>query len=200
MNEKFKGPEDSAKLAKRLMQAVTEVNKSEALDFINEVDSIVHEDVVKVPEPVFRDIFLPVFKGEVKHNQRDFIAHWMGIAGGPTSPVEVVDLKGDVIFTVPPIYDTERVLTDRSKGKSYSSMFSLLAEDSRVFAQRAAVEFAAAAAERIEGQIDNTKPSSIQQWKIIFDHYGITRKDATSQPSGIVDTDPAKSIEKDFEF
>lgn len=78
--------------------------------------------MARIPEIIFVRDFLPMFAGEVPYNQ-DLIAVWYQISGGAFNRVNIVDRKGDVVNTVPPIIDRNVLPTDNKRGESTYSLF-----------------------------------------------------------------------------
>jgi len=59
-----------------------------------------------VPEYIFRDVFLPILHGDVVLKNGATIQHWAALSQGYNYPVDVLNEKGQVIFTTPPYFDT----------------------------------------------------------------------------------------------
>ena len=81
---------------------------SEKINFIynrlNEPSSL-----TKLPLQVFDQYFAPYFFGQkALERDSDMFSTWVGIAGSPMAPVEIVD-NNKVVFVVPPLYDTEAI-------------------------------------------------------------------------------------------
>lgn len=71
----------------------------------NALGTVAKEDSARMPERNFREVFLPFFAGDEKLVYPVTIAHWLHFAGSPYHEVQVIDLSGKVLFTVPPVYD-----------------------------------------------------------------------------------------------
>lgn len=79
----------------------------------------------KLPEEIFVNYFLPFFSGKVEVSKEPVLSNWIGIAGTPMSEVDVVDTKGDKIFTVPALFDTNIIdVVNRERGRSLQDIFS----------------------------------------------------------------------------
>lgn len=66
-----------------------------------------YQEITRLPENVFVEVFLPFFSGEKNFDdEKDIIIKWVSIAGNPTKEVHVVDEAGTILFTVPAIMDT----------------------------------------------------------------------------------------------
>ena len=75
----------------------------------------------KLPERIFIQSFLPFFCGETKLEQQpDVLVLWYGIAGSPSSEVEIIDNKGDTLFRVPALIDTSIINPIRSDKNNIS--------------------------------------------------------------------------------
>jgi hypothetical protein len=99
------------------------INKSEASYKALVVDPMA--SLTRLPEEVFVKEFLPYFSGKLPMPvEPPLLSIWIGIAGSPTSEVQIVDAKGNNIYTVPPMSDTETV--DIAKGQNSHSMKQIL--------------------------------------------------------------------------
>lgn len=135
-----------------------------------------HHKHSQVPEDLFKEYFLPYFtENKSISDQPDIIAKWIGIAGTPMSEVDVVDMAGDVLFTVPSLFDSAIInATDRKAGNSLadiSSEFDLKSNNIPVVAQNFLNNEL-----RQKLSIVDTKqanPKAREQWAAIFDRYGI---------------------------
>lgn len=60
----------------------------------------------KLPEHLFVNTFLPFFSGELSLNEKpDLLLTWYSIAGSQFNEVDIINPKGEIIFTVPAIAD-----------------------------------------------------------------------------------------------
>ncbi len=171
--------ENSTRLG-RLMEKLGAEDLAAEGDFISEMTKAIKEPPKRVPEYVFREIFLPAFAGtdpEVSKKSGDFIAHWVGVVGSPTESAEVVDHVGNVLFNVPPIYDSSLLNTTKAErpSMSYSSILTNLSETSKVNPQAAWGEFAHKTTERLDSSLSAQSDSNptVQGWSKIFEYYGI---------------------------
>lgn len=108
-------------------------------------DSLITEDVrasfqrviddstraaTRMPEQQFVKVFLPVLaNGFINGNDEALDIHkWMSVAGGPLRPVDIIDESGEVLFTVPPIYETTGIHSDNSHNSVFDIMSNLKLE------------------------------------------------------------------------
>lgn len=68
------------------------------------------DSVVTIPEENFVRVFLPFFNGDEELNIYNVtMRHWHGVAGGPFNEVNVADRNGNIIYTVPPVFDNTAI-------------------------------------------------------------------------------------------
>lgn len=162
-------------IAESLTRRLENAEMAEEREFIDDlITTIESEPNVRVPEPVFREIFLPYITGEKEIKQGDDtvepIKHWMGLAGGATSKVDVVDVKGNVLFTVPPVLDPAciNLSADRASASAFSTIFSSYEDTSRVHWALGRKQLVEDLSEKTAGLFN--KPSD-DAWKPVLDYY-----------------------------
>lgn len=121
-------------LADSFTKALTTQDMSSEKDFINDMLNQITEPPKKIPEPVFREIFLPYFTGEKTPDANNSaIAHWIGLVGSASEVADIVNVKGEVLFQVPPMCDSSRLnVTDRGNGRNFAQIFTTYGEESKV--------------------------------------------------------------------
>lgn len=122
-------------LAESFTKEIAQIDQDSERAFINDLIEAVSTPPKKIPEPVFREIFLPYFTGERKPDPKNSaIAHWIGLVGSASEPADIVDVKGDVLFQVPPMYDSSVIDTRRNSkdAKNFATIFSVYEEEARV--------------------------------------------------------------------
>lgn len=122
-------------LAESFTKEIAKIDEESERAFINNLIDAVTTPPKKIPEPVFREIFLPYFTGERKPDPNNSaIAHWIGLVGSASDPADIVDVKGDVLFQVPPMYDSSVIDTRRNSkdAKNFATIFSVYEEEARV--------------------------------------------------------------------
>lgn len=90
-------------------------------------DALVTEpknEVNMLPETIFVSVFLPFFAGELTPEQsKRRTAEWISIAGAPTAEVGIMDDEGELLYKVPPLFDTSSIDVTKQSGISFSEMF-----------------------------------------------------------------------------
>jgi len=83
---------------------------------INELASALEDESMvrkaKLPENVFKDFFVPALTGELKENDVT-IMKYVEYAGSPYAEVDIIDDKGEVMFTCPPLYNRSAPKIDK---------------------------------------------------------------------------------------
>ncbi|BAS05016.1 hypothetical protein [Ralstonia phage RSF1] len=126
------------------------------------------------PEELFVEHFLPLFAGEVAPTAHVNYQTWLEkVAGGEKVSVDIVDTQGNVLFTVPPLFDTSILEQAKPGGESmtlierhYSRLKEFDAAGSQVFLNR-----------KLSGLHIKDKPTeqvyeNIRIWNAIFERYG----------------------------
>jgi hypothetical protein len=76
------------------------------------------EDVARLPEDQFVNVFLPLLAGDTELPYPATIADWISIAGSPYKCVDVFDNStGEILFRVPPFFDYHGVNPVRNISK-----------------------------------------------------------------------------------
>lgn len=127
----------------------------------------------KIPEDVFIHHFLPFFSGEAV-DRNECMSRWLSVAGTPLSSVDVFDHKGDVLFTVPPIYDTSVINVANNTGSSLldiASSYNLKKNNIPAIAEKYAVD---EMSKKTVSLIQESEQLSNNQktWNNIFKRYG----------------------------
>jgi hypothetical protein len=160
-------------LRKAFSESIGQIDPAFEKDFINDLANAVSEPLKRIPEPVFREIFLPYFTGDkLPDRSNDAISHWVGLVGSATSEAEVVNTRGDVIFRVPALYDTTVINSSASKsrGASFSAIFDQYEDNSKIHKDMARGYLANALAEKGGVGISDQKDAQ-NAWLPILKHY-----------------------------
>lgn len=96
----------------KLENAIAEKYRNEIIGISSVLEeSNTHEGKANIAEDIFVNVFLPFFAGE-ENIYKVGLGNWVTVAtnggslpGGQFREVDVIDDKGKVLFTVPPIYD-----------------------------------------------------------------------------------------------
>lgn len=133
----------------------------------------------KCPEYIFKEEFLPFFKKfaynkiDKKDNASHTLMHkWLCISGGHYKSVDILDHKGDVLFTVPPIFNQDTINMDNLKG----SYFQDIVKEAKKKGER----FPDEGNSYLYNKLSNLPPfinnpetvnDDLDKWREIFDRY-----------------------------
>lgn len=140
----------------------------------------------KLLEPLFRQYFLPFFTNSVVPSpDNSAYAYWVGVAGSPTSEVDVIDESGKILFTVPALLNTNslEVLQSRHRGPSVKDLYLEYAQMSQGLAPVATNAWNRGLYDKMQDIITSDNPSyqsDREKWKKIYDYYGLTPKNDTT--------------------
>jgi len=170
-------------IAESFTKQISKIDQETERAFISGVLEAVQAPPKKIPEPVFREIFMPYLVGDkVPNAENDVLAHWIGLVGSATDPADIVDTKGDTLFQVPPVYDTSDLSTIRSeKGMGFATIFEQYQEQSKVhgmLGKRFLVEELSnkAAANIPEGSLEG------RGWLPALEYYGLVKPTHDATP------------------
>lgn len=173
--------ENEVQRAQQLISALNKATNPDTSQFKKDMAELLEEpEIKKIPLPVFEDIFLPMIQGKVESlNEVNNWGHWAGLVGA-TSPADVCDANGSILFTVPPMIDTSVINQDRDS-KITNVMMN--------YAETASVNPVRAKGELVNGlvsEISNTlkKPEGQKySWDGMFRYYGLINEETKPQTS-----------------
>jgi len=71
---------------------------------------VIEQPVGRLPERIFKETFFPYFSGQKTLDPgSEILKIWVGIAGNPGNCVDIIDDGNDVLFRIPPLYNTDFV-------------------------------------------------------------------------------------------
>ena len=137
--------------------------------------------LAKLPLHVFNQYFAPYFFGQKPLEQdSDMFSAWVGIAGSPMAPVEIID-NGNVVFVVPALYDTNAI--NLMKGNNVSRVMDEFSNHSNSL-PAVSMKFVQNRLLPEADQIAKPTTGNNEQWKLVADHYLPTEtKTSSSQTS-----------------
>lgn len=137
------------------------------------------ETMAVCPEGVFKEIYLPVFSGQVI-NERAVNA-WIYMAGGPLKRVKVVnDAENEVLFEVPSWFSTDHMSITAPKDTSVPSFGETVAQALMCIhhsPHKATEAFQEATLSYLRKNIDAKSVNPVfDEWAAIFERYGISQE------------------------
>jgi hypothetical protein len=173
------------KTMKRMQDTILDNAKQQEELFFNGIVKASQEARTKLPEEVFVKNFLPFFSGQQSIKEYpSVIPNWIGIAGSPTSPVDVINDSGDVLYTVPGFYDTTVIKANaRFEGSSLGDTMVHYEMDKSVIPQRANNRINKELEKKLPGifQESSVKSENKKSWNTIFEKYGIKTNENTKK-------------------
>ncbi len=137
---------------------------------------VVKAPVNTLPENIFKEVFLPYFIGEKNIVEDSQILNtWIGIAGNPGNPVDIVNDANEVLFRVPPLFPTdfinntpERPLPYDGIIQQYETRAAVLPEVGKQFLDQAL---------NVTKKTVMTTNTNVEKykdmWNNVFNHYNI---------------------------
>lgn len=107
-------------------------------DFFHELVEVRNEETIKdIPEPVFREYFLPLFKLMIKpealteeeiKDKEERIRIWFSVVGDRLHSARIIAEDGSVLFEIPALYQTDLISAVRDEDSPSFSEIILTAE------------------------------------------------------------------------
>lgn len=148
----------------------------------------------RLAEDIFSSVFLPMFLGKPNPRYPDISAgNWATLAGSPHTPVDVVNVQGEVVFQVPPLVQSQLLAPITGKlgvdmsfvtnqARLYSSSLPQVAENylREELTKRTSLM-----------KSDADTEETLTAWKKILTFYGLLTADTSTQSSNkpVVDLD-----------
>lgn len=132
-------------------------------------------DIRKLPENVFVYHFLPWFAG-TSTDKNVNAAAWVDIAGSANVPVHIVDNSGEILYTIPPLFDRTIVQTSSADRDMPGMNHVLITFDqlSRISPRRAELYYLQELEKR---KILDDKTIKLREkvkfWNDLFKRYGL---------------------------
>jgi hypothetical protein len=166
---------------KRASEIGEELYKSLVLDY----------PVSKLPEKVFNQTFLPYFTGQKSIEENpEILKIWISIAGNPGSSVDIIDNNSDdVLFRVPPLYNTDFVQPPTGGSIPYEGIIHEFQEKSASSPKlgNAFLKNVLDTTKKIIVTNNNHVEEYKEMWNKIFDYYHIGEVQEKKDTSGISD-------------
>lgn len=171
------------KLAAAIDGMYRDVDRAESSSYIDDLIKTVDLPNPKIPENVFKELFYPYLIGDKESSDdNQVLAHWCGVVGSASQEVDIVNVKGDVLFTVPPVYDTSVIATtDKLPLPSFGAIFTELGEQAMIHPDIARGYFKEAIVPKFQSKVGETDMSA---WIPALTFYGLMKPDDNKAPTG----------------
>lgn len=151
-----------------------DIEQAQFHDVLTRLDQAFADKTATVPEPVFVGLFLPFFAygKNPKHDVK--LEHWvMNVAKSATNSVDVVNQQGEVLFTVPPIFDASVVDPAKPDAEPFSHIVAEFRQRTEIMPQvgKAYLEQAFARRQFIKS-LPEKVVANLRIWDAIFARYG----------------------------
>jgi hypothetical protein len=144
-----------------------------------ELNLIAEDDVSRLPEPIFVEVFLPLFAGEaLKHPKESTIAGWISIAGTPYKEVDIFDpATNKVLFRCPPLFDYNGVNPVRNAAdrgaRPIAEIVQMAGELTNLHPNQGIAFLSRELNKRALTMNTTAKLApNMQRWSVVFERYG----------------------------
>lgn len=146
-------------------------------DFDKSFDALLQIEAMnrtKIPEELFKGVFLGLFANLEHQHPEATIQNWIGIAGSPFNAVDVV-ANNQVIFTVPPIFSKDAIKPQElNRGEPLSHVVAIaekLSMRSPIEGQNYIDNKYAAASRKLQNGVDRL--AYAKEWNAILKRYNL---------------------------
>lgn len=146
-------------------------------DFDKAIDSLTSIEKAnrpRIPEELFKTVFLGLFANLNNQHPDATIQNWVAIAGNPFTEVDVCG-EGKVLFTVPALFNKDAI---KPQIMGQSEPLSHIVATAQQLSARSPIEGQnyidnkyASTSRKIQNQVDRL--AYVQEWNMIFKRYGL---------------------------
>lgn len=94
-----------------------EMELSEQQQVLQTLEKVFENRNPRLPENVFHGVFLPFFCQDPAPKYQVTLQNWINVCIHPSSPVDITDAQGNVIYTVPPLIHRDVVNSKNTEGQ-----------------------------------------------------------------------------------
>lgn len=162
-----------------MAKSLKDNDNKELTSFIDETyNELINSKVNNIiPEIVFKEYFLNFFYNMTQGDtESSLYLKWLELSGGVYNEIDVVDVNGNVIYTVPPIFSRPNVDDDIMKGKNFDKIINMFNLKKARF-ETEGTNYLLNELSSINNGISTVgvETDSIR-WYNIFDRYGLIKK------------------------
>lgn len=155
-------------------QVLLERADNDIREIMTSLHQVEQTDHFRMQEALFKDAFLPLFANEKVADPRITMGFYVDMIGNAFRSVDVIDEAGNLVFTVPPVFNRETLRTAMAGGRtSFREILAnhrLMAFNSPAAAEGYMVE---AVSKKALLQYDTEEGrKEAAQWNAIFKRYG----------------------------
>lgn len=186
---------------------INKVGTESIRDGINDIFNalVIDKENAVLPENLFVTNFLPFFAGERDIKQeRQFMSNWIGVAGSPTREVDIIDTRGQVLYTVPSLFNTNMIETvvnaDDTRLTKVIMDYEQTKTDFPIPANdRVGIDLHHKLKESLGNVDENMVNQTSDRWNQIFDRYNLKPKNDNSLNTNN-DSNKKSDLSDEFEY
>ena len=130
----------------------------------------------RIPEYIFVQYFLPYFIKREKLTDK-VVNEWVSIAGGITRAVDILSKTNEVLYTVPPLIDPDKVSVTEEGGVSiYDMLATAEVMNERIpFSGKCIID-------KTKEKVHTDARDHESVWKDIYIRYGLIKEEDAQKP------------------
>ena len=185
-----------------MLDKIEDFRLQQQLDQIQEISAQlaagVASDIATLEERIFVEVFLPLFAGDVKLPYPVSLTTWTNYAGSPYRAVNVIDLSGKVLFTVPALYDRTAINPVSDAAIPISHIVATASQYARIHPSQGLYYLDAQLSKRaLVMKVPSNVIEDLTTWNAIFVRYNRTPIMALNTQTS--DLDEGDTLEYEFE-
>lgn len=170
----------------------------EALNVLRVIED---QDVPRLPERIFKEVFLPLFCGDAENPYKATFSTWYQFSGSPYTPVDVIDTAGRVLFRVPPILDKTAINSNPDVRLSIFDVIATSEQLSKIHPNQGRVYLDVELTKRAKYiSVPTDMLETLATWNSIFKRYDRPEIQTMAQPEENTTAGKSGFSEDDFEL
>ena len=169
---------------------------AEQIDTIsNDLSTVAATDTPNLQERIFVNVFLPFFAGDENLMYPADLNMWRNVAGSPYHAVNVIDPNGQVLFTVPPIFDRKSVNPVDGTRSSLSHVLATTSQYAAIHPNQGALYLNHELTQRaVIMKVPSAVLQEVETWNAIFVRYGRPPLKALEESNASVAATPSLNL------
>ncbi len=170
-------------------------------DIVDGFNLISIERAAVIPEDLFKYFFLPIFLGETDNVDGRTLSTWVALAGGQYNPVNVIDANRNVLFTVPPIFQRNIIMSNIERVANIADIMTMAKKHHELSPKRGDA-YRQRGLNAIIENMRNPKEflGTLNEWNEIFKRYGKGYNLEVKNNTVAVSNDTNQQVKDDEEF
>lgn len=187
---------DDSNVKKILSVVDSKIKREMDVDIGRAFNSLFQKEVrPRLPENIFANVFLPYFiNSKPVDDNSDVLVNWIAIAGTPTNKVDIIDQNNNVLFTVPPLIDSD-LMSAKIRGPNFNDIIRAGRQESSRLPGLGDDFVVSVGTARIKALERSHVSNYAKEWDVIRKYYKLDGGTTTTTASAI-----EKKIDDEYDY